>query len=89
MSNMKSREDDLNQRLLGQKEENMKHKTDDTNTELDFAPSMTMEQVAEEIERRCTEAGCTDDCDNCKLDVCAREGGGAFINGEDGTITFV
>ena len=68
---------------------NKKRKTNDTNTELDLAPAMTMEQIAEELERRCVEAGCTDDCDNCKLEFCAREGGGAFINGEEGTVTFL
>jgi len=56
--------------------------------ELNLSPSMTCEQVAEELERRIAAKGCTDDCDNCKLDECAREGGGAFI-GEDGTITFL
>lgn len=55
---------------------------------LDLEPSMTPEQISDEMERRITAAGCTDDCDNCKLDVCAREGGCAFI-GEDGTITFM
>jgi hypothetical protein len=49
---------------------------------------MTWEQVAEELERRIAAKGCTDDCDNCKLDECAREGGGAMIN-EDGSVLFM
>jgi hypothetical protein len=56
--------------------------------EMQMEAGMTPEQVAEEIERRVTEAGCTDECDTCKLDVCAREGTGALI-GSDGTIMFV
>lgn len=55
---------------------------------LELEPSMTPEQIAQEMERRITAAGCTDDCDNCKLDVCAREGGGAMIN-EDGSVMFM
>jgi hypothetical protein len=66
----------------------MKNKNTNTTTELDLLPAMTHEQIAEEIERRVTEAGCKDDCDNCPLEICAREGGGAFISG-DGTISFV
>ena len=56
--------------------------------EIQMEPGMTPEQIAEEIERRVTEKGCTDDCDNCKLEVCAREGNGALI-ASDGTITFL
>jgi|GEM_PF-4689888 len=56
--------------------------------ELNLKPAMTPEQVAEELERRIEAKGCKDDCDKCQLDMCAREGGGAFI-AEDGTITFL
>jgi hypothetical protein len=66
----------------------MKNKNTDKTPELTLTPAMTHEQIAEEIERRVTEAGCKDDCDNCRLEMCAREGGGAFISG-DGTISFV
>lgn len=56
--------------------------------EMQMPAGMTPEQVAEEIERRVEEAGCTDECESCKLDVCAREGTGALI-ASDGTITFI
>jgi hypothetical protein len=56
--------------------------------EMEMGPSMTPEQIAEEIERRVAEDGCTDECESCKLEVCAREGRGALI-ASDGTITFL
>ena len=65
-----------------------KRKKIERRSELELEPSMTPEQIVEEMERRITAAGCTDDCDNCKLDVCAREGGGAMIN-EDGSVLFM
>jgi predicted nucleic acid binding AN1-type Zn finger protein len=41
-----------------------------------------------EIENRVKKAGCTDDCDNCTLEYCARESGVCAIVGELGDIEF-
>lgn len=41
-----------------------------------------------EIENRVRNAGCKDDCDNCKLEFCARESGVCAIIGDMGDVSF-
>ncbi len=58
------------------------------NNELNLKPARTVREVAKEMERRIKALGCKDDCDNCTLEVCARDGNGALLY-EDGSIAFL
>jgi predicted nucleic acid binding AN1-type Zn finger protein len=49
---------------------------------------VTMATAIAGIENRVREAGCTDDCENCKLEFCAREGTAAIV-GDMGDIQFL
>jgi hypothetical protein len=49
---------------------------------------VTMATAIAGIENRVHAAGCTDDCANCKLTQCAREGTAAII-GDMGDIQFL
>jgi hypothetical protein len=54
----------------------------------DNQQSIVFAAAASAIEERVRDKGCTDDCDNCKLAECAREGTAAIV-GDMGDITFL
>ena len=56
--------------------------------EFDRMQRVAIATAASGIENRVRAAGCTDDCDNCKLTECAREGTAAII-GDMGDIQFL
>jgi hypothetical protein len=56
--------------------------------EADRLQRVEIATAAAGIENRVHAAGCTDDCDNCKLTQCARESTAAII-GDMGDILFL